>query len=85
MEKRFLEKVSEYAGKKDINMQMSFKEDLLFDSLRFTKMIVDLEESFNIEFDDDIYIVENDIKLIDIFKIVKEKVERDYNGTVWKF
>ena len=75
MKELFIERIKLRTNFKEIDMDMSFKKDLLFDSLTFTKLIVDLEEVFNMEFEDDTYIVDDDVKVIDLYNILSTKVE----------
>lgn len=74
MERKFMDRVIKYSRIDKIDMNMKFKDDLLYDSLKFTKLIVELEEEFDIEFDDDTYIVNENIRLVDVFKMLELKV-----------
>lgn len=74
MEEKFLSRIEQFTDCSKIRMDMMFKKDLFFDSLTFTKLIIDLEEYFGMEFDDDTYIVGDDIKLIDLFNIMSIKL-----------
>lgn len=74
MEEQFIARIKQFTDCSIINMNMSFKKDLFFDSLTFTKLIIDLEENFDMEFDDDMYIVGDDIRLIDLFNIMSFKL-----------
>ena len=53
-------------------MDMGIKSDLLMDSLVFAKLIIKLEEAFDIEFGDDDYIMDEDVKLRDIYGKIQE-------------
>ena len=74
MEEQFLSRIEQFTDCSKIHMDMLFKKDLFFDSLTFTKLIIDLEEYFGMEFDDDTYIVGDDIKLVDLFNIMSIKL-----------
>ena len=74
MKELFIERVKLCAKCDEVDMDMSFKKDLLLDSLTFTKLIVDLEEAFNLEFDDDAYIVDEDVKVADLYNVLMAKM-----------
>lgn len=74
MEERYIERVGQFTDCTAISMDMSFKRDLLMDSLSFTKMIIDLEDFFGMEFEDDTYLIGDDIRLRDLFSILQDKI-----------
>lgn len=74
MKEEFMGRIRQFTDCASVDMDMLFKKDLFFDSLTFTKLIIDLEDFFGVEFDDDTYIVDDDIKLMDLFNILTTKM-----------
>lgn len=74
MQDFFMEIVKQYTECPVISMDMSIKKDLFMDSLTFTKLIIELEEYYGIEFDDDSFIIGDDIKLYQLFSALTGKL-----------
>ena len=72
MEEVFIREVEKLSKLSPVTMDMGIKSDLLMDSLVFTKLIIKLEEAFDIEFGDDDYIMDEDVKLRDIYGKIQE-------------
>ena len=70
--KRILKKYSRKPGKIDFDNKLI--EDLLIDSLSFTVMTVDLEETFKINFSDYALFTANDLTVNELKKIVLSKL-----------
>lgn len=74
MKETFIKRIQKYTDLPNLRMDMSFKKDLLLDSLTFTMLIIDLEEYYDIEFDDDTYIGDDDVKLQDVYDLLTTKM-----------
>lgn len=74
MKETFIKRIRKYTDLPNLRMDMSFKKDLFLDSLTFTKLIIEFEEYYHIEFDDDTYIGDGDFKLQDLYDLLSAKV-----------
>lgn len=64
--------------------KISFKYDMGIDSISFIKLIVRIEDTFNIRFDDEFFMRQEEFSFIDFCKTIKKKIRECQEGLVQK-
>ena len=74
IEKKVIEIFSKYSKK---NVELSYEiEGLELDSLEFVKLIIELEDSFDIEIDDETLYVSNGVKIQDFYDFINDRIKK---------
>ena len=74
IEKKVIEVFSKYSNS-DVDLLFSI-EELELDSLGFVKLIIELEDSFGIEIDDEKLYVAQGVKIQDFCDFIEERVDK---------